>query len=310
MQLIRGHYNLRPEHHGCVATIGNFDGVHLGHVAVLERLAEKSREFGLPATVITFEPTPLEYFMGDNAPARLTRFREKYELLRDHGLDRMFCLSFDANLAHMPASEFIERVLVQGLGIKYLVVGDDFRFGRDRAGDFDTLTAAGQRHDFEVVNMHTYVAHDGRVSSTRVRQALAANDLQLAEHLLGRQYSVRGKVVHGDKRGRTIGFPTANVLLRRKVCPVSGVYAVDIPCLGDQPVQGVANVGKRPTVGGTRVQLEVHLFDYTGDIYGREVEVRFLHHIRPERKFESFDALKQQIFADCDAAKAWFETPM
>ena len=313
MELIRGHYNLRPEHHGCVATIGNFDGVHLGHVAVLDRLAEKSREFDLPATVISFEPTPLEYFLGAHAPARLTRFREKYELLRAHGLDRMFSLTFDAKLAHMPADQFIERVLVAGLGVKYLVVGDDFRFGRDRAGDFATLVAAGERHGFEVVNMHTYVKHDGRVSSTRVREALAHHDLDLAEHLLGRKYSVRGRVVHGDKRGRTIGFPTANVLLRRKVCPLDGVYAVDIPGLvaasSDAPVTGVANVGKRPTVGGTRVQLEVHLFDFSGDLYGREVEVRFLKHIRPEQKFESFDALKQQILSDCDTARAFFKNP-
>ncbi len=307
MELIRGHYNLRPQHHGCVATIGNFDGVHLGHVAVLERLAKKSKELGLPATVITFEPTPMEFFGSDKAPARLTRFREKYMALRCHHLDRMFCLHFNKSLAEMTAPEFIEQILVHGLGIKYLVVGDDFHFGKQRCGNFEMLEAEGKKHGFEVVNMHTYIKHDSRVSSTRIREALANSDLSTAKTLLGRPYSVRGRVVHGAKMGRTIGFPTANVLLRRRVTPVNGVYAVDVLGLGDKPINGVANVGKRPTVGGTRVQLEVHLFDFEQTVYGHEVEVRFLHHIRSEQKFDSFDLLKEQIFKDCDTARFWFE---
>lgn len=316
MQLIRGHYNLRPEHHGCVATIGNFDGVHLGHLSVLRHLADKAAETGLPSTVITFEPTPLEFFAGEKAPARLTRFREKYIELRCHGLERMFCLQFNQGLAQMEAKQFIDDILIQGLGLKYLVVGDDFRFGKDRKGDFAMLKQAGEQHGFDVISMDTFSQDEERVSSTLIRQHLMAGNLEQAHRLLGRAYSIRGRVVHGAKLGRTIGFPTANVLLRRKVTPVHGVYAVEVLGLddrgrsdrdrGDKPVPGVANVGKRPTVGGTRVQLEVHLFDFDQSIYGREVEVRFSKHLRQEQKFESFDALKEQILVDAQAARGHF----
>ena len=305
MQLIRGHYNLRPEHHGCVATIGNFDGVHLGHLTVLRHLADKAAETGLPSTVITFEPTPMEFFAGDKAPARLTRFREKYIELRCHGLERMFCLHFNQGLAQMEAEQFIEQILIQGLGLKYLVVGDDFRFGKDRKGNFAMLKAAGAEHGFEVISMETFSRDEERVSSTLIREYLAAGKLDHAHRLLGRPYSVRGRVVHGQKLGRTIGFPTANVLLQRKVTPINGVYAVEVLGLGEGAVPGVANVGKRPTVGGTRVQLEVHLFDFDQSIYGRQVEVRFNKHLREERKFESFDALKQQILLDAQAAREY-----
>lgn len=306
MKLIRGIHNLRPLHRGCVATIGNFDGVHLGHQAVLGRLAERAGELALPSMVITFEPYPLEYFRPGQAPARLTRFREKIQALRRFAVDRVLTLRFDAGLAAMPAEAFIRELLVDALGVRYLVVGDDFHFGAGRRGDFAMLEAAGHEHGFQVVNMHTFGVDGDRVSSTRIREALAAGDLAAAEKLLGRPYRMCGRVAHGDKRGRSIGFPTANIHLHRQKTPVLGVYAVEMFGLDEEPVAGVANVGSRPTVDGTRSLLEVHLFDFSGDIYGRYVQVDFVHRLREERRFESFEALKMQILRDADQARAFF----
>jgi len=307
MELIRGLHNLSARHHGCVATIGNFDGVHLGHQAVLGQLAEKADEFCLPTTVITFEPQPQEYFAPDNAVPRLTRLREKLLALRRFSVDRVLCLSFNRSLAQMPADEFIRRILVEGLGIRYLVVGDDFRFGAGRHGDFAMLQAAGSRHGFEVANMHTFAVDGARVSSTRIREALARGALGQAGQLLGRPYRMCGRVAHGDKRGRTIGFPTANIRLHRKASPISGVFAVEMFGIAGAPWRGVANVGVRPTVAGLRPLLEVHLFDFSGDLYGRHVCVDFLHKLREERRFESFEALKEQILLDAQHAREYFD---
>lgn len=306
MQLIRGDYNLRPEHRGCVATIGNFDGVHLGHQAVLGQLAEMAAELALPATVITFEPLPREYFAPERAPARLTRFREKLQVLRRYAVDRLLLLRFTPTLAEMEAEDFIRRILIDGLGVRYLVVGDDFRFGRARRGDFAMLSAAGERAGFRVAHMHTFELDGRRVSSTRVREALERGDLEGAERLLGRPYRVCGRVMHGDKRGRAIGFPTANLRMGRQVSPVHGVYAVEVFGLEHEPLQGVANVGTRPTVGGVENRLEVHLFDFDGDLYGRRLNVDFLYRIRDERKFDSIAALARQIGEDAAAARDYF----
>lgn len=306
MELIRGLHNLRPRHHGCVATIGNFDGVHLGHQAVLGRLAEKAAELCLPTTVITFEPQPREFFAPQAAPPRLTRFREKVLALRRFSVDRVLCVQFTRRFAAVSAADFIDRVLVKGLGVRYLVVGDDFRFGAGRDGDFAMLVDAGRRHGFEVVNLHTFALGGLRVSSTRIREALAAGDLAAAEQLLGRPYRMLGRVAHGDKRGRSIGFPTANIHMHRMVAPVDGVFAVEMFGLPGEPIAGVANVGKRPTVDGTRSLLEVHLFDFSGDLYGRHVQVDFLHRLREERRFPSFEDLRRQIVLDSDAARAFF----
>jgi len=306
MELIRGIHNLRPPHRGCVATIGNFDGVHLGHQAVLGQLAEKGAELCLPTTVITFEPQPQEYFSHGEIPPRLTRFREKLKALQRYSVNRVLCLPFNRALAEMEAEAFIQRVLVDGLGIRYLVVGDDFSFGKGRRGDFAMLQRAGAEHGFVVVNMHTFEIDGGRVSSTRIREALQAGNLSLAEQLLGRPYRMCGRVAHGDKLGRTIGFPTANIFLHRKKAPVDGVFAVEMYGIAGEPVAGVANVGTRPTVEGTRSLLEVHLFDFSAEIYGRYVHVDFLHRIREERRFASFDALKDQILRDADEARAFF----
>ena len=306
MQIIRNLQNLKPQHHGCVATIGNFDGVHLGHQAVLGQLAEKADQLGLPLTVVTFEPQPQEVFRPEQAPPRLTRFREKVQVLRRYAVDRVLVLRFNQSFSQQSPDAFIQHLLVNGLGVKYLVIGDDFRFGKDRAGDFEMLKAAGRQHDFEVVNMHTFVLDDERVSSTRVRSALAEGDLNEAEKLLGRTYRMSGRVAHGDKKGRTIGFPTANIHLHRINTPLRGVFAVELFGLEGEPLPGVANLGTRPTVGGMRTLLEIHLFDFQGDIYGRHVHVDFLHKLRDERRFDSFDELKAQIQRDAQQARAFF----
>lgn len=306
MELIRGLHNLRPRHRGCVATIGNFDGIHLGHQAVLGQLAEQADRLQQPTTVIIFEPQPQEYFAPDTAPPRLTRLREKLLALRRYSVDRVLCLPFDKRLATMSAAEFIDRILVRGLGVRYLVVGDDFRFGQGRRGDFALLKAAGQEQDFAVVNMHTFNIDGERVSSTRLRAALADGDLNAAEKLLGRPYRMCGRIAHGDKRGRSIGFPTANIHLHRHATPVQGVFAVQLFGIDGEPVAGVANVGSRPTVDGTRSLLEVHLFDFDRDIYGHYVHVDFLHKLRAEQRFESFEVLKQQILRDAEQAREFF----
>ncbi len=306
MELIRGLHNLRPRHRGCVATIGNFDGVHLGHQAVLGQLAEKAAEYGAPTTVVTFEPHPQEYFAGADAPPRLTRLREKVLALQRFAVTRVLCLRFDARLAALGPEEFIDRVLVAGLAVRYLVVGDDFRFGAGRRGDFGMLERAGHRHGFSVAHMHTFEVDGARVSSTRIRAALAAGDLAGAAKLLGRPYRMRGRVAHGDRRGRGIGFPTANLHLHRRVSPLRGVYAVQMFGVEGEPLAGVANIGSRPTVDGTRTLLEVHLLDYDGDLYGRHVAVDFLHRIRDERRFASLEALTSQIREDTEAARRFF----
>ncbi|RMG31166.1 MAG: bifunctional riboflavin kinase/FAD synthetase [Gammaproteobacteria bacterium] len=306
MRLIRGLYNLRAQDRGVAATIGSFDGVHLGHQAVLGQLAEKAAALGVPTCVITFEPLPREYFHPDSAPPRLTRFREKVCALQRYSVDRLLVLRFDARLAALSAQEFAQRILVDGLAVRYLVVGDDFRFGRGREGDFHFLQRLGEAAGFGVAHMHSFEIGGERVSSTRVRAALAAGDMALAEQLLGRPYRMLGRVAHGDKRGRTIGFPTANIFLHRHRTPVQGVFAVEMFGLDREPVQGVANVGTRPTVDGTRSLLEVHLFDFDQDIYGRQVAVDFLYKLRDERRFDSFDALMRQIRRDVEAARDWF----
>ncbi|MFA5626942.1 MAG: bifunctional riboflavin kinase/FAD synthetase [Thiohalomonadaceae bacterium] len=306
MELIRGLHNLSSRHQGCVATIGNFDGVHLGHQAVLGQLAEKADEFCAPTTVIIFEPQPQEYFAADVVVPRLTRLREKLLALRRFSVDRVLCLPFNQSFAELSAEQFIERILLDGLAVRYLVVGDDFRFGAGRRGDFAMLQAAGERHGFQVARMHTFALGGERVSSTRIRQALAQGEMKQAEQLLGRPYRMCGRVAHGDKRGRTIGFPTANIHLHRKASPLSGVFAIELFGIDGEPWHGVANVGCRPTVEGLRPLLEAHLFDFTGDLYGRHVCVNFLHKIREEQRFACFDDLKQQILLDAQSAREFF----
>jgi len=306
MELIRGLHNLRPRHRGCVATIGNFDGVHLGHQAVIGQLAEKGESLGLPTTVILFEPQPQEFFGPERAVPRLTRLREKLTALRRYSVDRVLCVRFDAAFAALEPEFFIERVLVEGLGVRYLVVGDDFRFGARRRGDFAMLAQAGAQNGFQVVNMHTVEIDGERVSSTRVRAALAAADLAAAEKMLGRPYRMCGRVAHGTKLGRKLGFPTANIHLHRNMTPLKGVFVVELFGLEREPLPAVASIGTRPTVGGTRTLLEVHVLDFDQNIYGAYVNVNFLLKLREEKHFASLDELRDWIQRDVDKTRAFF----
>ena len=304
MELIRGEHNLRPRHRGCVATIGNFDGVHRGHQAVIGQLLEEAGRRGLPSTLITFEPLPHEFFMGVKAPARLTALRERLQQFARLGVDRVAILRFDATLAGLDAGRFVQRTLVDGLGVSAVIVGDDFRFGKDRAGDFGSLAQAGARLGFDVLRQNTFALGDERVSSTRIREALATGDLDRVQQLLGRSYAISGRVRHGDKRGRTIGFPTANLALPKGTPAISGVFAIEASSAEGLRARGVANVGTRPTVDGRIPLLEVHLFDFTGDIYGHHLCVELKRKIRDERRFDSLEALKRQIRHDADLAEA------
>jgi len=307
MQFIRGIVNLPPGYKGCVATIGNFDGIHLGHQAVIGQLAEEAADLCLPSMLISFEPQPMEYFQPAKAPARLTRMREKLQALRRFSVDQVLCLSFNRALAEMPAELFIKDILVDALKIKYLVVGDDFRFGKDRAGDFAMLQKAGEQFGFQVVNMHTFSIDGDRVSSTRIRKALEAGDLQSATRLLGREYRMSGRVVHGEKLGRQLGFPTANIELHRRATPLQGIFVVEVYGLEGEPLPGVASLGTRPTVGGSKAILEVFLFDFDQDIYGKHLQVGFLKKLRDEENYDSLEALTTQIQKDVDQAKAYFK---
>lgn len=305
MQLIRGLHNLK-HHQPCALTIGNFDGVHRGHQALLKRLVDTARQLQVPACLMSFEPLPQEYFSATDAPPRLTRLREKWCALSATGIDQFLCIQFDHRLAALTAEDFIRKILVDNLHIKYLLVGDDFRFGKGRTGDYAMLKQAGQDFGFEVADSHSICLDETRISSTAIRKALTSNQLAFAQAMLGRPYQICGRIAHGDKRGRTIGFPTANIKLRRHATPLSGVYAVSLHGLTDLPLNGVANIGKRPTVDGHTLQLEVHLFNFNQTIYGREVCVEFHHKLRDEQRFESFDALKQQIQKDSKQAQDFF----
>ena len=305
MELVRGLHNVTPDHQGCVATIGNFDGVHLGHQSVFRHLLNVARHLDLPATVITFEPQPQEFIAPRTAPARLTRLREKVQALEAVGIDRVVLLRFGHQLAQMPARVFVHRLLIDELGVRHLIVGDDFQFGKGREGNIAMLREIGRKYGFPVENMDTFMLYQDRVSSTRIRAALLEGNLDTAQEYLGRPYRIFGRVAHGDERGRAIGFPTANVDLHRAVSPVRGVFAVRMYGLGPQAFPGVANIGNRPTVdGGARCLLEVHLFDFDRQIYGEHVEVEFVRRLRDEQRFESLKELKHQIAHDTAEARA------
>ena len=309
MELIRGLHNLCPHHRGCVASIGNFDGVHLGHQAIVARLQEHAAATGLPARVVLFEPQPLEFFRPDAVEPRLMRLREKLAALRALGVDGVLCLHFDAQLAAMSRDAFVEHLLIQGLGVRHLVVGPDFRFGHKRQGDVEYLTSAGAAAGFGVEAVPPLLLDGERVSSTAVRQHLARGDLAGAARLLGRPYTLHGRVSHGDERGRTIGFPTLNLPLRRKAVSLRGVFAVRVTGLAATPLPAVANLGWRPTVGGTYPLLEVHVLDFSGQVYGCQVQVEFVQQLRDERRFDGLEALRAQIDLDVRAARAVFAKP-
>ncbi|MBS0309927.1 MAG: bifunctional riboflavin kinase/FAD synthetase [Proteobacteria bacterium] len=306
MRITHGFRQLGTPH---AVTIGNFDGLHLGHQAMLARLQDVARTRGLPTCVLSFEPHPREFFAPDQAPARLSSLREKAEHLQRLGIDRLHVFRFDRAFSALTADAFIEQVLGRTLQAQYVLVGDDFRYGAKRAGDFALLQSAGQSLGFDAEFLPTVEVAGERASSTAVRSALAAGELDHAARLLGRPYSISGRVVHGDKLGRDIGFPTANIQLKHNRPPLMGIFAVELCGLNGAPLPGVASLGKRPTVKGADAVpvLEVHLFDFNADIYARRVRVEFLHKLRDEAKYPDLDSLVAQIRRDVDNAKQFMK---
>lgn len=290
--------------HSTVLTIGNFDGVHRGHRALLARLTGLAKQAGLPAAVMTFEPNPREFFAPQSAPARLASLREKLQLLAECGVDQAYVCAFNKRFAALTADAFVERI-VSGLGVRHLMIGDDFRFGKGRSGDFTLLQQAGKEHGFGVEAMETLVHEGERVSSSAVREALDAGDLEHAERLLGRPYCISGRVIHGEKLGRKLGYATANIQLKRLKAPLSGIFVVTVDGIAERPLEGVASLGVRPTVSASgKPTLEVYIFDYQGDLYRAHLRVNFLHKLRDEAKFDSLEALTAQIAHDVADAKA------
>lgn len=307
MEIIRGLHNLRKKHYGCVATIGNFDGVHIGHQTILRQLLVQSKQYQLPALVISFDPQPQEFFSGKDF-VRLTRCRDKAELLQLEGINRILVIYFNQEFSQLSADDFVEKILIKRLGIKYLLVGDDFCYGKNRQGNYQHLTQKAEQCGFQLESIQTIESDSERVSSTRIRKALELGDMESVKTMLDRSYWISGHVQHGAKKGRTIGFPTANIPLHRNIPAVRGVYAVKLwKKKQNLAFNGVANIGFRPTVGGNKALLEVHLFDFDEDLYGQLVHVNFLHKIRDEKKFDSFELLKQQISHDVEIAKAYFK---
>lgn len=289
-------------------TIGNFDGVHLGHQAMLAELRRAAGRLGVPACVLTFEPHPREFFAPDKAPTRLTSLREKLELLAECGIERVHLCRFDYQFAQITAEDFVERVIARGLGARWLLAGDDFRFGARRAGDLVMLKRNGPRFGLEVVVLESFMLEGERVSSTAVRKALAAGELARAGRLLGRAYSISGRVVRGDGLGHKLGYPTANVQMKHNRPPLTGIFAVRLHGAAGGPLRGVASLGVRPTVKSQGAPvLEVHALDFEGDLYRRHVRVEFLHKFRDEEKYADLAALTRRIGLDVENARNFFD---
>ena len=303
MRLTRGLHNLRAGDRGCVATIGTYDGIHLGHQFVLARVRKKAADMQCASVMMTFEPTAAEYFDAGSAPPRLTRLSEKFRALKTQQLDAMMVIRFNRRLAVLEAHDFIKEYLVDGLGIRSLIIGDDFRFGRGRQGDLSTLRLAGRDHGFDVEQAASFELNGVRISSTTVRDALARGDMTTAAQYLGRAYRMSGRVIEGRRLGRDLGYATANIVPRRIKSPVNGIFAVRVSGIPGAPFDGVASIGTRPTVAGREPLLEVHLFDFSGDLYGRHLDVDFIARIRDEVKFPDIAALTQQMDKDSDLAR-------
>lgn len=302
MRITHGFRSLGTPH---AVTIGNFDGLHLGHQAMLARLRDVARARGLPTCVMSFEPHPREFFAPDQAPARLSSLREKAEYLQQFGIDRLHVFRFDRTFAALPAETFVEQVLEHTLQARYVLVGDDFRYGAKRGGDFTSLQVSGPQFGFDPEFLPTVKVAGERASSTAVRAALAAGDMDHAARLLGRPYSISGRVVHGDKLGRDIGFPTANIQLKHNRPPLMGIFAVEVCGLNGEILPGAASLGKRPTVKSPEATpvLEVHLLDFDREIYGRRMRIDFLHKLRDEEKYPDLNSLVAQIRLDVDNAR-------
>lgn len=307
MQLIRGLHNLTQPLPPCAMTIGNFDGIHLGHQQVLRQLKAAADKNNWCSAVIIFEPQPIEYFAPDKAPKRLARFREKIAYLKSQKIDYLLCLKFNQTFSELTAEQFVKELLVKWLNTRHLVIGDDFRFGKNRTGNFEALQIYGQHYGFTVGNTETLLLNDIRVSSTRIRDSIQKDNFELAAALLGRSYSLSGKVSHGQKLGRKLGFPTINIKMGSKTLIVKGIFAVMVKGIDNRVLQGVASLGTRPTVNGTDSILEVYILDFNQDVYGYSVEVDFLHKIRDEKKFASLQELTTNIAQDIALAKQYFE---
>lgn len=305
-KLIRSLSNFKPDQQGGVLTIGNFDGVHRGHQQLVAKVVAEAKAQGVSSTVMTFEPHPFEFFAREHLTIpRITRLREKFRALASLGVDNVLILPFKQQVADITASDFVS-MLVRDIRPQHMIVGDDFHFGKKRQGNIELLATMGADAGFTVVAMPTYLVDGERVSSTRVRQALLDGDQKLANHLLGRPYTMMGRIQQGDQLGRELGFPTANIFVHRRLPAVSGIYAVYMRGVGETPLPGVAYVGMRPTVDGTRALLEVHLLDFNQDIYGRYVEVDFVEKIRNDERFDSLDLLREQIGKDVQAGRNYF----
>lgn len=307
MEIINGLHNLRSRHRGCVLTIGNFDGVHRGHRQLIDALCEKAKAMGVPSMLMTFEPQPREFFAGTKLPARLTRFREKVYLLDQTPLDRLLCLPFNERTANIEADWFAKDFVVDQVGAKHLVIGDDFRFGRGREGNFALFERYGQIHGYSVSAMSTLLQGEARISSTLIRETLAAGDFTAATNLLGHEYFIMGRVVYGRQLGRQLNVPTANIRLQRYRAALEGVYCATVEGIAGAVRHGIANIGVRPTVDGKEPLLEVHVFDYTGNLYGDLIKVTFKQKLREEQAFDSIDALKTQINQDIEQARHYFD---
>jgi riboflavin kinase / FMN adenylyltransferase len=303
MELVRGLHNISRRHQGCVLTVGNYDGVHLGHQKMIGVLKARAAELRSTATVLVFEPSSKEFIDPEGAPPRLTRWREKFLALAAQGVDRLVTLRFDEYMRAMTHECFVDELIVEGLGTRHMVVGNDFRYGCNAGGTIDSLRAAGEARCFGVEQIAPFVFDGVRVSSTAVRERLGSSDFAGAERLLGRPYRMLGRVVQGRQLGRTLGFPTANLRLMRRKPPIQGVMAVRVFGIEAKALPAVASLGTRPTVDGTGMLLEVHVFDFAGDLYGREIEVEFVAKLRDEVKFESLDALTQQMKNDAAQAR-------
>jgi riboflavin kinase/FMN adenylyltransferase len=303
MELVRGLHNISRTPQGCVLTVGNYDGVHLGHQQMIGVLKLRARELHSTATVLVFEPSSKEFMDPEGAPPRLTRWREKFLALAAQGVDRLVTLRFDEHVRAMTPESFVEELIVQSLGTRHIVVGNDFRYGCNAVGTIDSLRAAGEARGFGVEQIAPFVFDGVRVSSTAVRERLARSDFAGAERLLGRPYRMLGRVVHGRELGRALGFPTANLRLMRRRPPVQGILAVRVFGIEPQALAAVASLGTRPTVDGTEMLLEVNVFDFAGDLYGREIEVEFIAKLRDEVKFESLAALTAQMKVDAAQAR-------
>jgi riboflavin kinase / FMN adenylyltransferase len=303
MELVRGLQNISKAARGCVLTVGNYDGVHLGHQQMIGAVKRRAAQLGSPATVLVFEPSSKEFIDPEGAPPRLTRWREKFVALKALGVERLVTLHFDERIRAMTPQSFVDQLIVAGLGARHVVVGDDFRYGSNACGTIESLRAAGRAHGFGVEQMAPFVVDGVRVSSTAVRERLERADYEGAARLLGRRYRMSGRVAYGSELGRTLGFPTANLRLMRRKSPMWGVLAVRVHGIEAGALDGVASLGTRPTVNGTEPLLEVHVFDFAGNLYGRLIEVEFIAKLRDEAKFASLDSMVVQMKVDAAQAR-------